>query len=106
MVRLSSARDAADLRAFERQVIHEPLGIQDEADHRARDAVGVDRAADADRDDRHRSVDADLPAVLALETGERLGGHEHDDHRARLHAELKADRGGDDIVISVRCGRG
>ncbi len=41
------ARDARNLRAFERQVIHQPLGIEDEADDGAGDLVRVDRAAGA-----------------------------------------------------------
>ena len=92
MVRLSSARDAADLRAFKRQVVHEAGRIEDEAEHRARQVLGVDGAAGAERHDGHRSVDADLPAIGAFEACERPLGHEHDDDGAGLHAELKAER--------------
>ncbi len=59
--------DAGDLRALEGQVIHETLLIEDEADDGPLDRVGVDGAADTDGHYRHRSVDADLPAVLAAE---------------------------------------
>ena len=43
--------DAADLGALQRQVVHQALLIEDEPDDRARDAVGVDRAAGPDGDD-------------------------------------------------------
>lgn len=42
---LALAGDAGDLGAFERQVIYQPFGIEDEANDGARDLVGVDRAA-------------------------------------------------------------
>src|SRR5690242_21927547 len=59
--------NAADLRAFEGEVVHQPLGVEDEADHRIGDLVGVDRAAGADRNQHHRAIDANPPAVDALE---------------------------------------
>jgi hypothetical protein len=37
--------DATDLGAFERQIVHQPLLIEDEPDHRTTDAVGVDLPA-------------------------------------------------------------
>src|SRR5437588_5545819 len=95
-----SAIDARDFGAFEGQVIHQPLLIEDETDHGAADAVGIDGTACSDRDDRHRSVHPDLPAIRALKTRQRLLGHEHDDDRARLRAELKTDRTGNDVVIA------
>ena len=63
----SSGVDATDLRAFQRQIVHQALLIEDEADHRAHDLVGVDRAADPHGDDGHRAVDADLPSGPLLE---------------------------------------
>jgi hypothetical protein len=90
----------ADLGALERQVIHQALLIEDESDDWACDAVGVDRTADPDSDNGDRTVDAHLPAVRRLELRERLLIHEHDDHRARLRAQLKADRARNDIVIA------
>src|SRR5262245_49365342 len=57
-----SARDAADLGAFQRQIIHEASRIEDEAEHRARQILGVDRAARPELHDGARSVDARLPA--------------------------------------------
>src|SRR6266511_1015054 len=82
--------DATDLGAFERQIVHQPLLIEDEPDHRTTDAVGVDLPAGPNRDDGDRSVDADLPAVGALEIGECCLGHEHDDYGSRLRTELRA----------------
>src|SRR6478672_5421279 len=98
---LSSARDAADLRAFERQIVHEAGGIEDEAEDRARQVLGIDGTAGAERHDGDRSVDASLPAISVLESRERLLGHEHDDDRAGLHAELKPERARDQVVISA-----
>src|ERR1700719_4358404 len=92
----------ADLRALERQVVHEPLGVEDNADDRAGDVFGIDRSAGADGDDRDRAIDADLPTVGAPEVRERAGRHEHDDDGARLRAELKAERCRDRVVISRR----
>src|SRR5262245_42251370 len=57
-----SARDAPDLGAFQRQIIHEASRIEDEAEHRARQILGVDRAARPELHDGARSVDARLPA--------------------------------------------
>ena len=54
--------------------------------------VAVAAAADSDRYDGHRSVDAHLPAGPALESLKCILGHEHDDDRALLHAKLKAER--------------
>src|SRR6266542_4675967 len=91
---------ATDLGAFERQIVHQPLLIEDEPDHRTTDAVGVDLPAGPNRDDGDRSVDADLPAVGALEIGECCLGHVHDDYGSRLRTELKPDRCRDDVVIA------
>src|SRR5580704_11613297 len=94
--------DAADLRALERQIVHEPLGIDDEPDDGARNLVGIDRAAGADRDNGDRTIDADLPAIDAAEARQGLGRHEHDDDGARLRADLKAERGRERVVVSGR----
>src|SRR5215471_16315523 len=72
---LRSAIDLADLRALEREVVHQPLRVEDEADHRIGDLVGVDGATGADHDQHHRAVHTNAPAVDALEIGERLRGH-------------------------------
>src|SRR5262245_18025618 len=61
-MRASARVDARDLRALEGEVIHEPLGVEDEADHRARYLVGVDGAAGPDGDDGDGGVGANLPA--------------------------------------------
>src|SRR5271166_4830009 len=90
--------DAGDLGAFEGEIVHQPLLIEDETDDRAGDGVGVDGTAGAHRDDGDRAVDAHSPAVRSLKLRKRRLGHEHDDHGPRLRAELKADRTGDDIV--------
>src|SRR6185436_16640516 len=94
-----SGIDARDLRALERQVIHEAPGIEDEADDGAGDLVGVDGAADADGDNGNRGVGADLPAGGVAKLIERLRRHEGYDHRALLHAELKAHRRRYGIVV-------
>src|SRR3990170_4769202 len=85
--------DAADLRAFESQIVHQALLIEDEADHRTHDLVGVDGAADTDGDDGHRAVDADLPPRPLFEPGQCVLGHEHDDDGPLLYAKLKAEGG-------------
>src|SRR5690606_26340692 len=58
--------------------------------------------ANADRYDRDRAVDADLPARRSPELVEGLLGHEHDDDGARLHAELKAEGGRERVVTAGR----
>src|SRR5262245_51940000 len=93
---------AQRVRAFRRQIIHEASRIEDEAEHRARQILGVDRAARPERHDGDRSVDARLPAIGVLEARQRLLGHEHYDEAAGLHPELKAERARDQIVISCR----
>ena len=89
--RRGSARDAADLRALEAQIVHQPWRINNEGDDGAGEGVGINGFAGADRDDYDRSIGADLPAGGFLKSGERLFGHEHDDEGARLDAELKAE---------------
>src|SRR6185295_6227328 len=46
------------------------------------------------------SVDPDLPAGSILEATQGVVRHEHDNDRAFLHAELKTERGGDQIVVT------
>jgi hypothetical protein len=57
----------ADLGAFEREIVHQPLLIEDKAYDRAFHRVAIDRAASAHGDDGNRAVDANLPAILVLE---------------------------------------
>ena len=83
IVALQLPVDATDLGAFERQIVHQPFLIEDKSDNRTADADGVDLPASPNRDDEDRSVDADLPAVAALEIGESRFGHEHNDHGSR-----------------------
>src|SRR4029450_11596266 len=94
--------DATDLGAFERQIVHQPLLIEHEPDYRTTDAVGVDLPAGPNRDDGDRSVDADLPAVGALEIGECCLGHEHDDHGSRLRTEQKTTRIATQVLRTAR----
>ena len=61
------ARDLRDLGALERQVIHQTLGIEDEAYDGARDLAGVDGPTDPEGYDRDRTVDADFPSGRAAE---------------------------------------
>src|SRR4029078_6732618 len=89
-----SGVDASDLRAFQRQVIHQALLIENKADHRSPDLVGVDRAADPYCDDGYRTIDANLPSGPLIEPIQGIPGHEHDNDRTFLHAELKAERRG------------
>jgi hypothetical protein len=91
--------DATDFGAFQSQVVHQTFLIKNESDDGARDTVGVDRAADPDGDDGDGTVDTHFPAVRRLKLREGLFGHEHDDHRARLRPELKADRARNGVVI-------
>src|SRR3954453_17735172 len=83
-----SAGDAADLRAFKAQAIHQALLIKNEADDRARKVIGVDGASGAHRDDHDRAIDPHFPAIGTLELAKGLFGHEHDDDGPRLHPEL------------------
>src|SRR6476646_1370204 len=53
------AVNPADLRALEGEIVHQASRIRDEADHRARDLVGIDRAAGAHDDHDNRAVYAD-----------------------------------------------
>ena len=99
-LRLQLPLDATNLGTFERQIVHQPLLIEDEPDNRTADAIGVDLPACPNRDDRDRSVDADLPAVGALEVGKCRLCHEHDDRGSRLRTELKPDRGRNDVVVA------
>src|SRR5262249_12178306 len=66
-----SAIDSADLRALEAQIVHQPLRIEDEGDNRAGELVGIDGPSGTDRDHHDRSIDADLPTIGVLESGER-----------------------------------
>src|SRR4029453_9988915 len=91
----------ADPRAPQRQIVHEASRVEHEADDGANDLLAVDRTVDADRNDRHRTVDADFPSRPAPEPVERVLGHEHDDNRAVLHAELKTERSRDQIVVAL-----
>src|SRR4051794_27042736 len=92
--------DPTNLGAFERQIVHQALLIEDEPDYRTADAVGVDLPACPNCDDGDRSVDADLPAVGALEVCKCGLSHEHDDRGSRLRTELKPDRGRKDVVVA------
>src|SRR6185295_9276745 len=58
------------------------------------------RAADPHGDDGHRAIDADLPSGPLIEPIKGIPGHEHDDDRTFLHAELKAEGGRDEIVVA------
>ena len=66
MVIESSTRNARDLRAFERQIVHEPLRIDDEANDGTRDFARIDGATDADRHDCDRPEFADRQRLDAL----------------------------------------
>src|SRR3954454_5527145 len=99
-LRLQLPLDASNLGTFERQIVHQPLLIEDEPDNRTADAIGVDLPACSYRDDGDRSVDADLPAVGSLEVGKGRLCHEHDDRGSRLRTELKPYRGRNDVVVA------
>ena len=86
-----SARDAANFGSLKRQIIHQSFGIKNEPDDRTRDLIGINRAANAQRDHRHRSVHTDLPPSPAIEAGKGFVGHKHDDNGALLHTELKTE---------------
>src|SRR5690606_37386348 len=97
-----SLLDLPELRAFQRQVVHQSLVAEHEADDRVGDAVRAEILTDTELDDRDAAVDTGLPAVARAERFERGIGHEHQHLGTRLAADLEAERSGGEPVVLHR----
>jgi hypothetical protein len=84
-------------------VILEPesFRIKNEPNDSTCDLISVDRSSNPESYDCHGSVDPYLPTRLPIKIGKRFIGHEHDNDRALLDAELKAKRGRYQVVIAA-----
>jgi len=91
--------DFGELGAFEGDVRHEPLDVEDERDDRVLHLGEVDALAAADVHQGHVAVETDLPSLAGLKLLQGRIRHEKDHKVFGFAADLEPDRPGGEVVI-------